>query len=119
MKTLFLSIASIFTLIGTVVAGPDQPVVEGKNPCHDSKWDCHRPDSHAPIGVMGDHTHKQGEFMMSYRYMFMEMRPNYIGTDQVGLAQIQGPPQRTHLPDHSDRYANPDAHAGTHVCSQR
>lgn len=32
-----------------------------------------RPDSHAPIGVMGDHMHKAGEWMMSYRLMHMEM----------------------------------------------
>ena len=31
------------------------------------------PDAHAPIGVMGDHTHKKGELMISYRYMRMEM----------------------------------------------
>jgi len=32
-----------------------------------------RADSHAPIGIMGDHYHKQGEIMFSYRYMFMNM----------------------------------------------
>tara|TARA_B100000029_G_scaffold132543_1_gene126452 strand:+ start:8857 stop:9897 length:1041 start_codon:yes stop_codon:yes gene_type:complete len=32
-----------------------------------------RPDSHAPIGIMGDHAHKKGELMFSYRYMHMEM----------------------------------------------
>ena len=32
-----------------------------------------RPDSHAPIGIMGDHIHKKGELMFSYRYMRMEM----------------------------------------------
>ena len=32
-----------------------------------------KPDSHSPIGVMGDHTHKKGELMFSYRYMRMEM----------------------------------------------
>ena len=29
--------------------------------------------SHAPIAVMADHLHKQGEYMMSYRYMDMSM----------------------------------------------
>ena len=28
-----------------------------------------RAASHAPIGVMGDHMHKTGEWMVSYRYM--------------------------------------------------
>ncbi len=32
-----------------------------------------RADSHAPISIMGDHYHKQGEIMFSYRYMFMNM----------------------------------------------
>lgn len=27
-----------------------------------------QPDDHAPIGVMGDHLHKQGEWMISYKY---------------------------------------------------
>ena len=33
--------------------------------------DAFRPDDHAPIGVMADHQHKKGEWMMSYRYMGM------------------------------------------------
>ena len=33
-----------------------------------------RPDSHAPIGVMGDHGHKTGEVMLSYRFMAMDMQ---------------------------------------------
>ena len=33
-----------------------------------------KPDSHAPIGVMADHIHGRGEFMLSYRYMHMYMK---------------------------------------------
>ena len=40
-----------------------------------------RADDHAPIGVMGDHRHKQGEIMLSYRFMRMWMEDNLIGTD--------------------------------------
>ena len=36
----------------------------------------HNPLSYAPIGVMGDHAHPQGEFMFSYRFMFMNMDGN-------------------------------------------
>ena len=32
-----------------------------------------KPDNHAPIGVMGEHNHKKGALMFSYRYMRMEM----------------------------------------------
>lgn len=40
-------------------------------------------DSHAPIGVMGDHRHKQGEWMFSYRYMEMDMKDNLQGEDSI------------------------------------
>lgn len=36
-------------------------------------WDSSRVDSHAPIGVMGDHTHKTGEWMVSLRHGQMKM----------------------------------------------
>jgi len=42
-----------------------------------------RADGHAPIGVMGDHLHKKGEWMLSYRYMHMDMGGNRIGTNDV------------------------------------
>jgi len=42
-----------------------------------------RPDAHAPIGVMGDHLHKKGEFMLSYRFMNMKMEDNRDGTDDL------------------------------------
>ncbi|MEM9724485.1 MAG: transporter [Pseudomonadota bacterium] len=47
-----------------------------------------RADSHAPIGVMGDHMHDAGEFMFSYRYMRMDMDGSRIGTDPVSPATI-------------------------------
>ncbi len=39
--------------------------------------------SHAPIGVMGDHTHKKGEVMFSYRRMQMSMSGNLQGSDNI------------------------------------
>ncbi|MEO1101586.1 MAG: transporter [Pseudomonadota bacterium] len=38
---------------------------------------------HAPIGVMADHRHKKGEWMVSYRYMYMDMSGNRDGTDSI------------------------------------
>lgn len=38
---------------------------------------------HAPIGVMGDHMHKKGEVMVSYRYMHMDMGGSLIGDDDA------------------------------------
>lgn len=43
----------------------------------------HRPDSHAPIGVMGDHMHKKGEWMVSYRYKTMNMDGSLNGSSGV------------------------------------
>ncbi len=37
----------------------------------------------APIGIMGHHLHPQGEWMLSYSYMQMEMEGNRDGTDSV------------------------------------
>lgn len=42
---------------------------------------------HAPIGVMGDHLHQQGEIMLSARYMYMQMEGNRIGSDRVTTAE--------------------------------
>ncbi len=47
-----------------------------------------RPDSHAPIGVMGEHGHKAGEMMLAYRFMAMDMRGLQSGTDTVETADV-------------------------------
>lgn len=46
------------------------------------------PESHAPIGVMGDHTHGKGEFMISYRYMHMWMEGNRNSTNSLSNNEI-------------------------------
>ncbi len=43
---------------------------------------------HAPIGVMGDHMHKKGEWMFSYRFMRMHMEGNRTGNNNVSPATI-------------------------------
>jgi hypothetical protein len=47
-----------------------------------------RADSHAPIGVIGDHMHKQGEWMLSYRFMHMDMDGSLIGENNVSPGEI-------------------------------
>jgi len=44
--------------------------------------------SHAPIGVMGDHMHKKGEYMFSYRFTHGQMNGSRIGTKQIGTSAI-------------------------------
>jgi hypothetical protein len=46
--------------------------------------------SHGPVGVMGDHLHKTGEWMFSYRYMRMEMDGNLDGTQSKSSKDITG-----------------------------
>ena len=48
----------------------------------------HRPDEHAPIAVMGDHYHEQGEFMFSYRFMRMDMAGNRSGSSAIAPETI-------------------------------
>ena len=43
---------------------------------------------HAPIGVMTDHRHKKGEWMLSYRYMYMDMAGNRDGSDELSPEDI-------------------------------
>ena len=47
-----------------------------------------RVDSHAPIGVMADHFHHAGEWMLSYRFMHMSMDGNRSGTDDISPDEI-------------------------------
>lgn len=47
-----------------------------------------RPDDHAPISLMGDHVHHQGELMLSYRYMLMYMNGNRDRTEDLSRADV-------------------------------
>ena len=51
-------------------------------------WNSARPDSHAPISVMGDHTHNEGEFMVSYRNMQMDMNGLQDATSSVSSQEV-------------------------------
>ena len=54
----------------------------------EKKWSANRADGHAPAGVMGDHTHHKGEWMVSYRYMYMDMQDNINSTSLITAAAI-------------------------------
>lgn len=47
-----------------------------------------KPFDHAPIGVMGDHVHGKGEWMISYRYMTMSMKGNLQKSDEISDMEI-------------------------------
>lgn len=65
-------------------------------------WSGARPDGHAPIGVMGDHTHGAGEWMFSYRFMFMTMDDNYRGSSRVSDTEVLADPRYMVVPTDMD-----------------
>lgn len=77
------------SLISAAFAGSETtPNIET---CDDHSHHSHdhlRPDSHAPISIMGDHLHEAGGWMVSYRYMFMEMDGMYNGSNAISPAQV-------------------------------
>ncbi len=81
-------------LFGAMVLTPSKVCAnEGAHSNHGSHSGHHggahiRADGHAPIGVMGEHMHKKGGFMLTYRYMRMSMEGNRIGTRDVSPQQI-------------------------------
>ena len=55
---------------------------------HEDEEKSPRAMEHAPIGVMGDHRHKKGEWMASYRFMRMDMDGVRDGTDSLTPDQV-------------------------------
>ena len=52
-------------------------------------------NDHAPIGVMGNHMHRKGEWMLSYRFMHMNMRDSADGnTDKSPIEITTSVPNR-------------------------
>jgi hypothetical protein len=47
-----------------------------------------RPDAHAPIGVMADHTHRSGTGMIAYRIMNMPMATLMNGSHTVSISDV-------------------------------
>jgi len=54
-------------------------------------WSSSRPDGHAPISIMGDHTHSKGELMFSYRYMYMNMEDLKKDNDDINFGDVLVP----------------------------
>lgn len=55
---------------------------------HDEEEAMLRPDSHAPIGVMGDHLHSDGEWMVSVRTMSMKMSGHRAGENKLTTDEV-------------------------------
>ena len=85
---IFLSSFTIFFsmfFISIATAGNDGHQPMGIDVGHHG---VHRADSHAPIGVMGDHMHAKGEWMLSYCFMRMEMKNSRNGSSSISPEEI-------------------------------
>ena len=47
-----------------------------------------RPESHAAAGVMSDHMHKKGEWMIGYRFSSEKYEQYYSGSKKLSLASV-------------------------------
>lgn len=72
-------------------------------------------DAHGPIGVMGEHTHHQGEVMFSYRFMRMEMSGNRVGTDSISTDEIVSTIPNVNAPPPTLRVAPTDMSMDMHM----
>ncbi len=75
-----------FLILGIAVLCPftsqSQEVATNQNTT-EAEWSTARPDGHAPIGIMGDHLHKKGDWMFSYKFMPMTMSGMLEGSDEM------------------------------------
>lgn len=71
-----------FPLLGTLLLCTTSSIAQ------DSLWTSSRPDGHAPMSVMGDHTHHKGELMFSYRSMLMSMKGTISNSSRVNNETI-------------------------------
>ena len=76
MKRLYSGFVSLL-IVATIATGINADVRKLRHP-----------DAHAPIWVMGDHIHKVGEWMLSYRYMGMTMSGNRTGVTPKTTADV-------------------------------
>lgn len=85
MKSIKKTITAIaFSCLSILTAQETETTTHSGNEGHNHS----RPDSHAPIGVMGDHTHNKGGFMFSYRAMYMGMEGMLNGSDDISAANV-------------------------------
>jgi hypothetical protein len=77
-----LIVASLAALVLVSPATADNPH------SHSEPGQLPRPDGHAPLGVMGDHTHAAGGWMFTYRYARMRMDGNRDGDDPRSVSDV-------------------------------
>jgi len=58
---------NILKVLAILVIATNIAIAQEDPTANSQKWTSARPDGHAPISVMGDHTHHKGEWMFSYK----------------------------------------------------
>lgn len=102
MKKVFFAVfstaISILCMPGALSANDHNDAVHvshggSESPEHQSH-DTHHKHNHSgppvPPSMMSDHVHGKGEWMVSYRFMRMEMEGNRDGTDSLSPSEISG-----------------------------
>ena len=83
---LAMSMASGPGAISAQEAPDDRSTPSG--PEQQELWSSAGPEGHAPMGVMGDHTHSRGEWMVSYIYTHMAMSGLQDGRESLDVDDV-------------------------------
>ena len=76
------------TLMAGLMAPLSHAHADGAHGAHGQIGQITPSQAHAPIGVMGDHRHKAGEYMVSLRQMSMSMEGNIKGTQELSDTDV-------------------------------
>ena len=85
VSMLFLSVRKFIVFLFLLTQAPVSVSLANGDRSH-TATPAARPDSHAPLGVMGDHAHSSGEWMLSYRFMRMRMENLRDGVTTVSVS---------------------------------
>ena len=83
MRPIFNHSFSLVATTATLLASA--PVL-----AHDASSPAYLPESHAPAGVMSDHLHRHGEWMLGYRYLRSDFAGIRYGSRSASAAELAG-----------------------------
>jgi hypothetical protein len=78
--------AAVLSLALVAVSG--KPLAAELHLHHETSHTLH--PTNEPVGVMGAHTHHEGNWMFSYRWMHMRMQGNRAGTKRLSASEVLG-----------------------------
>ncbi|MCB1682056.1 MAG: transporter [Alphaproteobacteria bacterium] len=100
----------------TILSLTSPVIAEDHNNHAPSGHTAHRHNaSSAPQSVMGDHMHGKGDWMLSYRYMHMDMGGNRDGTNSISPEEIVTSVTNPHAPPPTLRVVPTDMTMDMHM----